>query len=74
MSKRKYAKDVTEMRYTSLFLVDGSFCGWLVSTRDEVKCEPIIPVRVVRESFYRKLIKRYEQVPKTDYWGHRIKY
>lgn len=62
MSKRKYAKDVSRVVY-----------GWhqddfgLGDSTEHffIKESNTIPVRIVRESFYRKLIKCYEQ------WGDR---
>jgi len=55
MSKRKYAKDVTRIIYSQEYK-DGEISHYIETN----KYEDCIPVRVVRESFYRKLIKALE--------------
>jgi hypothetical protein len=55
MSKRKYEKDVSPIVYS--YLVGNSIGRY---TDPDAVDGYRIPVRIVRESFYRKLIKAYE--------------
>jgi hypothetical protein len=56
MSKRKYGKDVSKIVYGSEYQDRTIF----PATSHEKEDYREIPVRIVRESFYRKLIKAYE--------------
>jgi hypothetical protein len=58
MSKRKYTKDVSEIVYGAEY--GDKTMGRISDPWRRVGCD--IPVRIVRESFYRKLIKVYEGV------------
>ena len=59
--KRKYAKDVSPIRYTEK-CKDDEFCYWTSEIRGNCSSmNGIVPVRIIRESFYRRLIKIYEQ-------------
>ncbi len=62
MSKRKYAKDVTPRLHTWA-LEDGELCFYTDENADEKPSSGTehVPVRIIRESFYRKLIKAYEK-------------
>jgi hypothetical protein len=54
MSKRKYQRDVSPLCYTYLV---GNSIGRFTDT----DLRGGVAVRVVRESFYRKLVKAYEE-------------
>jgi hypothetical protein len=57
MSKRKYEKDVSELVYGEEYS-DGTIAKWSETRRTSFQN---IPVRIIREKFYRQLIKIYEE-------------
>ena len=63
MSKRKYAKNVSPIVKTWAF--GGELCHYArpeLSFDNKPTPEAImVPVRIVRESFYRKIIKAYKE-------------
>ena len=70
MSNRKYANDVSEIIYGSEYR--DKTMGRMTDPWKSTPCK--IPARIVRESFYRKLIKCYEQYKDEDaYWLDRMK-
>jgi hypothetical protein len=58
MSERKFKKDVSEIRYS--YEIDEELVCYVQAFKSEQE-DIQIPVRIVREKFYRKLIQIYEQ-------------
>jgi hypothetical protein len=58
MSKRKYNLDVSKILYT--WNVDGETAYRLSCLKEKGISEP---VRIVRESFYRRIVKEWEDTP-----------
>lgn len=65
MSKRKYDRDVSEIVYGVEYAIDNTVFPSTGRIKDKFY---YIPMRIVRESFYRKLIKVYEACinPETE--------
>ena len=61
MSKHKYAKDVSGILYAREYKDFGFGTNLEWEREDDDKGEAVAPVRIVRESFYRELIKAYKE-------------